>query len=156
MPDLLVKLYELPDVKPYVDKLQTEGINVRRAMAYEKHQVVKWVEDNFGQGWASECDIAFSRNPVSCFIAVENRSVIGFACYDSAAKNFFGPIGVAEHARSRGIGGALLLSALDAMSQIGYAYAIIGGVGSAEFYVTTVGAIEIPGSSPGIYRDRLG
>ena len=155
MPDLLVKLYELPDVKPHIDKLRTEGINVRRAMAYEKRQVVKWVEDNFGQGWASECEVSFSRNPVSCFIAVENKSVIGFACYDSTAKNFFGPIGVAEQSRSRGIGEALLLSALDAMSQIGYAYAIIGGVGSAEFYVTTAGAIEIPGSSPGIYRDRL-
>ncbi len=155
MPDLLVKLYEIPDVKPRIDKLQTEGINVRKAMAYEKRQVVKWVEDNFGQGWASECDIAFSRNPVSCFIATENRSIIGFACYDSTAKNFFGPIGVSDQDRNRGIGEALLLAALDAMSQIGYAYAIIGGVGSAEFYVTTVGAIEIPGSSPGIFRDRL-
>ncbi len=155
MPDLLVKLYALPDVKPDVDKLQAEGVNIRKAMAYEKHQVFEWVEDNFGQGWAGECEVSFSRSPASCFIAVENRSVIGFACYDSAAKNFFGPIGVAEQSRNRGIGEALLLSALDAMSQIGYAYAIIGGVGSAEFYVTTVGAIEIPGSSPGIYRDRL-
>jgi GNAT superfamily N-acetyltransferase len=155
MPDLLVKLYELPDVKLHVDKLQMEGINVRRAMAYEKRQVIKWVEDNCGQGWAGECEVSFSRNPVSCFIATENKSVIGFACYDSTAKNFCGPIGVAEQARKRGIGEALLLSALDAMSQIGYAYAIIGGVESAEFYATTAGAIEIPGSSPGIYRDRL-
>jgi predicted N-acetyltransferase YhbS len=99
--------------------------------------------------------VAFSNSSVSCFIATENNKITGFACYDSTAKNFFGPVGVAEQSRNRGIGEALLLSALDAMSQIGYAYAIIGGVGSAEFYVTTVGAIEIPGSSPGIYRDRL-
>ena len=156
MPDLLVKLYELPDVRPHVDKLQMEGITVRRAMAYEKRQVVKWVEDNFGQGWAGECEVAFARSPISCFIATENTSVIGFACYDSTAKNFFGPIGVAEQARNRGIGKALLLSALDEMSHIGYAYAIIGGVKSAAFYMTTVGAIEIPGSSPGVYRNRLG
>ncbi len=64
-------------------------------------------------------------------------------------------MGVAEQARNRGIGKALLLSALDAMSHIGYAYAIIGGVDSAEFYIKTAGAVEIPGSSPGIYRDRL-
>ncbi|MFR3259058.1 MAG: hypothetical protein ACLTRS_18385 [Lachnospiraceae bacterium] len=29
-----------------------------------------------------------------CFIAVEDKKVIGFACYDSSAKGFFGPIGV--------------------------------------------------------------
>jgi GNAT superfamily N-acetyltransferase len=155
MSDLLVKLYELPDVRLHVDKLRAEGINVRRAMAYEKHQVVAWVDDSFGKAWAGECDVAFSRNPVSCIIATENRIVIGFACYDCAAMNFFGPIGVAEQVRNRGIGKALLLSALGAMSQSGYAYAIIGGVESAEFYLTSAGAIEIPGSTPGIYRDRI-
>lgn len=156
MSDLLVKLYELPDVKPHVGKLRAKGVNVRRAMAYEKRRVVEWVENNFGQDWAGECEVSFSRDPVSCFIAVDNGSVIGFACYDSTAKNFFGPTGVAENSRNRGIGKALLLSALDAMSQIGYAYAVIGGAEDAGFYKKTVSAIEIPGSSPGIYRDRLG
>lgn len=155
MPDLLVKLYELPDISPGIDKLQEEGINVRRAMAYEKHRVVEWVQKSFGQEWASECDVAFSNHPVSCFIATENKSIVGFSCYDCTAKDFFGPMGVAENARNRGIGRALLLTALEAMSKIGYAYAIIGSAGSIEFYEKTVGAIEIPGSSPGIQRDRL-
>lgn len=34
----------------------------------------------------------------------------------------------------------------------GYAYAIIGGVGPAEFYAKAVGAVLIEGSSPGIYQ----
>jgi hypothetical protein len=38
---------------------------------------------------------------------------------------------------------------------MGYAYAIIGGAGPVDFYQKTVGAIEIEGSVPGIYRDRL-
>jgi GNAT superfamily N-acetyltransferase len=155
MPDLLVKLYERPDVKPQVDKLRTEGINVRKAMAFEKRQVVEWVEDNFGQGWSSECDISFSNHPTTCFIATENSRIIGFACYDTTAKNFFGPMGVAKQARNRGVGKALLLSALDAMSHLGYAYAIIGSADSIGYYRKAAGAIEIPGSSPGIYRDRL-
>ncbi|MEW6600237.1 MAG: GNAT family N-acetyltransferase [Nitrospirota bacterium] len=155
MPDLIVKLYELPDPRPVIDGLQSEGVIVRRAMAYEKRQVVEWVDDTFGEGWAGECDVAFGNSPISCFIATEHSKVTGFACYDSTAKNFFGPMGVAEQARGRGIGKALLLKSLDAMSHIGYAYAVIGGTDSAEFYRKTAGAVEIPGSSPGIYRDRL-
>jgi len=45
----------------------------------------------------------------------------------------------------------LLLSALHAQRAQGYAYSIIGGVGPAGFYATTVGAVPIEGSTPGIY-----
>lgn len=155
MPDLLVKLYELPDSRPIIVGLQKEGVNIRKAIAYEKRRVVDWVEDSFGRGWASECDVAFGNSPVSCFIATENKKIIGFACYESTAKNFFGPMGVEEQARNRGIGKALLLSCLQAMYASGYAYAIVGGADDLGFYEKTIGAIEIPGSSPGIYRDRL-
>lgn len=71
---------------------------------------------------------------------------MGFACYDATAPNFFGPTGVDEAARGRGIGYGLLLSVLYAQKAQGYAYAIIGGVGPAEFYEKTVGAVIIPGS----------
>jgi hypothetical protein len=47
------------------------------------------------------------------------------------------------------------LACLQAMRAEGYAYAIIGGVGPAEFYAKTVGAVEIEGSTPGIYRGQL-
>ena len=50
---------------------------------------------------------------------------------------------------------ALLFKALEAQREAGYAYAFIGGVGPKEFYAKTVGAIEIPGSDPGIYVDIL-
>jgi hypothetical protein len=156
MPDLLVKLYELPNVTAHIKQLKNkEGIHVRRGMAYEKNQVVEWVRENFGIEWASECDVAFSHTPVTCFIATENKNIIGFACYECTCKNFFGPVAVLEAARNRGIGKTLLLSCLHAMSSDGYAYAIIGGVDAQAFYQKTVGAIAIPGSSPGIYRDRL-
>jgi GNAT superfamily N-acetyltransferase len=155
MPDLLVKLYELPDTRPQIDALRSEGVNIRKAMVYEKLHVVRWVTETFGAGWASECDVAFSNHPATCFIATGNNKIGGFACYDSTAKNFFGPMGVAEQARNRGVGSALLLSCLHAMASDGYAYAIIGGTDNVEFYSKAAGAVEIPGSSPGIYRDRL-
>lgn len=155
MPDMLVKLYRLPELRPHVDRLQKQGVMIRAAMAYEKHQVVGWVQNTFGRAWASECDVSFGNMPVSCFIATANREIAGFACYESTCRNFFGPSGVAEHVRGQGIGTALLLSSLHAMAASGYAYAVIGGVGPADFYARAAGAIEIPGSSTSIYPDAL-
>jgi len=156
MPDLLVKLYELPDDRARLEQLRNDGITVRNAMAYEKLQIIEWIRENFGKAWASECDTAFSNRPISCFIATKNARPVGFACYDSTMKNFFGPVGVAESDRNKGIGSALLLRCLHVMAGGGYAYAVIGGTDSVEFYKKTVNAFVIPGSSPGIYRDRLG
>jgi len=156
MPDMLVKLYTLPPLEPPLRALEAAGIEIRRGLAAEKHVVLDWVAQNFVPEWVSECEVAFARQPVACFIAVEQEQIIGFACHDATYRNFFGPTGVSELARGRGVGKALLLACLHAMAAQGYGYAIIGGVGPAEFYAKTVGAIEIANSEPGIYRGRLG
>jgi ribosomal protein S18 acetylase RimI-like enzyme len=156
MSDRLVKLYDLQDCRPYIERLKTEDIKIRRALAYEKFQVVEWVRTTFGLSWAGECDVAFSNHPVTCFIAVSRGTIIGFACYDSTYKNFFGPIGVAVNYQKRGVGTALVLRSLHAMAENGFAYAILGASDSAAgFYSRLMDAIEIPTSSPGIYYDRL-
>lgn len=155
MSDLIVKLYDLPDDRPWLEKLRAEDIFIRKAMACEKHQVVVWVQKIFGKFWASECDIAFSRQPLSCYLATKDRSLVGFACYDSSMKNFFGPVGITKKFRGKGIGTALLLKCLHAMAAGGYAYAIVGDAESADFYVKAVDAHVIPGSVPGVYADRL-
>jgi hypothetical protein len=86
---------------------------------------------------------------------VKLAALIGFACYDCPRKNFSGPTGVVENARGRSVGLELLLSCLYAMRENGYAHAIISGVGPAEYYSKTVGAMVIEGASPGIYDFRL-
>jgi hypothetical protein len=68
MPDMLVKLYDLPDVVPYLENLKAYGIEVRRALAPDKNKIVTWVSDTFGDRWTGECDVAFCSKPVSCFI----------------------------------------------------------------------------------------
>lgn len=155
MTDLLVRLYDLPGAAPDLDILAGRGIVIRRAMAYEKQTVVQWVTHRFGTGWAGECDVAFTRVPVSCFIATQAGKIAGFACHDVTCLNFFGPTGVDKKYRGSGIGKTLLLSCLHAMAEKGYAYAVIGGAGPTEFFVKTAGARPIAGSTPGIYRDRL-
>jgi ribosomal protein S18 acetylase RimI-like enzyme len=153
--DMLVKLYALPDSRPAYDRLHQAGIVMRRALAPEKHKVIAFVRQTFSEAWASEAEVAFSRQPVSCFIAVQQKKVIGFACHDATCPNFFGPTGVDPNARKSGIGKALLFACLEAMKQQGFGYAIIGGVGPAEFYAKAVGAVAIEGSEPGVYRGLL-
>jgi predicted N-acetyltransferase YhbS len=81
--------------------------------------------------------------------------MLGFACYDTTAKAFFGPTGVGEAARGKGVGTALLMLCLHDMLAQGYAYAIIGGAGPQDFYAKTCGAVAIDGSWPGVYRGLL-
>ena len=101
MADMLVKLYELPELAPVLAKLQKAGVEIRRALAPEKHVVLDWVRTNFNPGWASECDVTFGNKPISSFVAVENGNILGFSCYNATCKDFFGPTGVHESQRSR-------------------------------------------------------
>jgi len=156
MTDMLVKLYNLPETLPFISSLATPEIKIRKPMGSEKSRSVQWVRENFGESWASEMDITFSRSPVSCYIAQKDGELVGFACYDAAALGYFGPTGVAETFRGRGIGKALLLACLGEMKFKGYGYAIIGWAGPEEFYEKAVGAVAIPDSTPGIWKDWLG
>ena len=156
--DMLVKLYDLPDNRSRAAGLSALGVRVRRGMAHERAVVTDWVARNFGAGapgWVSEAGVAFSRVPATCFIATADGDVIGFCCYDCTCLGFIGPIGVADDWRTRGVGEALLLSALHAMQIAGYGYAIIGYVGSPGFFARAANAIEISGSDPGVYVDGL-
>ena len=152
---MLVRLYDIPPSTSRVEALRAGGIEVRRALAPELDVVVAWVRRQFSDGWASECAVSFGRLPISCFRAQRDQEVLGFACYDATAKAFFGPTGVLERERKKGIGTALLLMTLEAMTAEGYAYAIIGGAGPADFYARAVGAVPIAGSTPGIYANLL-
>lgn len=155
MQDMLVKLYTLPDHSDLMKKLEGEGFDIRRPLSAEKSLVLEWVTARFGKGWASEVDVSFSYQPITCFIAIWKGTIAGFACYDSCYRNFFGPTGVEERLRGKGIGKVLLFECLHGMRSQGYAYGIIGGVGPAEFYKKACGAALIPGSNPGIYHGIL-
>ncbi|MFH1619730.1 MAG: GNAT family N-acetyltransferase [bacterium] len=174
---MLVRLYSLPEIGAELKKLNSSGLEIRRALTPEKRLVTCWIEQNFTAGWADESTATFSRLPVSCFVAVKNGRtevpecvdsarpkptelgclgrLAGFACYDAACRGFFGPIGVSEELRGTGVGKALLLACLNAMRELGYGYAIIGWANTPEFFARTVGATVIEGSDPGIYRGML-
>ncbi len=152
---MLVKLYTLPPLEPAVSRQREAGIDIRRALAPEKHIVVDWMRRHWSPGWTSEVDTSFAGRPIGCFVAVEGEALVGFGCYDTTMRNFFGPTGVLEAYRGRGIGFALLLVCLHAMAADGYGYAIIGAAGPVDFYSKAVGALAIDDSWPGVYRGIL-
>ena len=159
MPDLLVNLLRLPPLDPLMHDLRGRDIAIRRAQPFEQSIVRGFIERNFATAWADEIAVAYGNKPVSLYIATRagegGSRLLGFAAYECTRRNFFGPMGVLEGERESGIGTALLVAALHAMREMGYVYAIIGGVGPVEFYQRTVGATVIAESTPGIYADKL-
>lgn len=157
MPDMLVKLYELGDYNEIYKKLADEGIRIIRPMTPNKTKVSDFVRKTFSDGWADEIETAFTRFPVSCFIAYDDneKKIVGFAGYDCTFKDFFGPTGVDPNYRKKGIGSALLLRCFEAMRDEGYGYAIIGSAGPVEYYKKVCGAVVIENSSPGIYKELI-
>jgi predicted N-acetyltransferase YhbS len=155
MPDMLVNLMRLPPADEASEALRAAGLVVRRARPWELTPVREFVADNFSRAWADEVSVGLVRQPVTVFVALRAGRLVGFAAYECTRRNFFGPTGVIEEERGRGVGRALLLAALRGLRELGYAYAVVGGVGPAEFYERAVGARLIPDSSPGVYADPL-
>ena len=151
MPDLLVNLLRLPAL----EDTSTQGFIVRHAQPWDLTPVRRFVTENFSAKWADEISVGFARQPISVYIATINRELAGFAAYECTRRGFFGPTGVIDSARGKGIGKALLLACLWSLREMGYVYAIIGAAGPVRFYQKTVGAIIIPDSEPGIYTDML-
>ena len=155
MPDLLVNLLKLPSLDPTLRAMESDGIVIRRPQPFEVTQVLSFVEKNFSQAWADEISVGFAYKPVSLSIAVLNQEVVGFAGYECTRRSFFGPMGVAESMRGRGVGKALLIASLWGLQELGYVYAVIGRAGPVGFYEQAVGAIVIPDSDPGTYTNLL-
>jgi hypothetical protein len=150
MTDMLVNLLSLPPAEPALEELRAAGVLVRRARTWELTPVREFVTHYFGRPWADEISFGFARQPVSVFIALRGGRLAGFAAYECTRRNFFGPTGVLKGERGRGVG-----RALRGLRELGYAYAVIGGVGPTGFYERVAGARLIPDSSPGIYADPL-
>jgi GNAT superfamily N-acetyltransferase len=152
--DLLVRLYDLPEF-PSEARVKAAGIVVRRAIPPERYFILDWIRTHFHEIWAGEAALALSQLPVTLWVAVRGEKLLGFACHDTSAKGFFGPTGVDEAERGKGIGEALLIATLKGMREAGYGYAVIGDPGPVEFYRKRLDAMEIPKSKPGIYAGML-
>jgi len=155
MPDLLVNLLKLPSLESTLSEMRQAGVTIRRAQPHEITPIRDFVLAHFEAGWADEISVGYSNKPVSVYIAIRDGRVCGFGAYECTRRGFFGPTGVEESERGRGLGRALLIACLWGLREMGYVYGIIGGAGPVDFYERTVGAIVIPDSVPGIYADPI-
>lgn len=152
--DLLVNLYSRK-METLRQRVEAVPATIRVALPPEQHIIKDWVRTHFSEYWVSEVTAAMAHQPPGCLIATIDGQLVGFACYDATARGFFGPTGVAEDQRGKGMGLALLYHALMAMKAQGYAYAVIGSAGPVDFYVDAAGALPIPGDGEDIYQGLL-
>jgi predicted N-acetyltransferase YhbS len=151
MPDMLARLYDLPEPASYYQRASDAGYIIRRADPWDRERLREFVKERFGPLWAVEADRAFIHQPITAYLATKGGEIAGFAAYECTRRGYFGPTGVRKEVRGGGLGAALLFRCLESMREMGYGYAVIGGVGPAEFYEKTVGAFVIPGSEVGVY-----
>ena len=152
MADMLVNLYDLPEIIELEDK----SITIKRALAPDAIAIKEFAKVNFNDHWVGEVEAALSRVNPTCFIAVKDKKVIGFACFEATAPSMFGPTGVHAEYRGLGIGKVLLLKCLYALKEIGYPYAIIGSVGAARgFYEKSCNALWLDMFDKSIYSRMI-
>ncbi|MDR2703984.1 MAG: GNAT family N-acetyltransferase [Cellulomonadaceae bacterium] len=157
MTDMIVPLMHL-DYQPD-QKLIDDGFVIRRAHIVDKKKILDFVSANFNRSasWMAETEMGLHQSPPTVFVASKGQQIVGFSCYNTTGKGFFGPVGVDPAFRGLNLGKELLLVGLDGLKNDGYAYGIIGWVSGTKFYADQCGAIEIPGSEPqnSIYANVL-
>ena len=114
----------------------------RRATHADRERVLCFVGQHFGRIWRFEAEKAFARERPTLFFTEEAGAVTGFAAHDANNRGlgWFGPTGVAESMRGRGLGCALLLASLGDLRELGYARAVIPWTDALEFYRKCCGA----------------
>ena len=121
--------------------LAGQGITVRRLKHEDEPALRPWVQRNWSQNWATEACNSLQNDPVTTFVAENDRGIVGFATYDvMVMPGSFGPTGVEESMRGLGLGKILLLRCLADMKAKGYRRCEIIWVGPVAFYAHTAGA----------------
>ena len=115
---------------------------LRRPTHGDTDRVLTFVEREFGRIWRFEAARAFDDELPKLFVTEEDGEVTGFAAHDvnNRGLGFFGPTGVAESMRGRGLGCALLLASLADLRRLGYARAVIPWTDALDFYRKCSGA----------------
>jgi GNAT superfamily N-acetyltransferase len=89
--------------------------------------------------WSAEAARAIDHGTL--LLAVDGETVLGFACHSVNRLGWFGPTGVDDSARGRGIGAALLGEACRDLMAAGTTRVEISWVGPVAFYAKVAGAV---------------
>ncbi len=125
----------------YRERMEDQGIVVRRAEKAEKDRVTAWAKDVWGYSWQYQAGASIDREPSATFIAEKDGEIVGFASFDAVRPAWFGPTGTLESMRGTGIGSVLFLMCLDDMRARGYSVCHICAVGPLYFYAKIGNAV---------------
>jgi GNAT superfamily N-acetyltransferase len=105
-------------------------------------RILDFIEREFGRIWRFEAAKAFERERPTIVVEVVDGELAGFAAYDvnNRGLGFFGPTGVKESMRGRGIGCRLLLASLSGLRELGHERVVIPWTDALEFYARCCGA----------------
>jgi len=122
--------------------MHEESLEIRVATPSEKGELGKWIEKKFTVFWRDETERAFSKEIPSVIIAKNrNNTILGFATVDGVAPGRFGPTGVDETMRGRGLGTVLLFDAFQFLKREGREEAVVHWTDLFFFYT------QVPGLS---------
>lgn len=99
-----------------------------------------------------------SQTEVHLVVLLPDASLYCFAQDRSSLSQagVFGPIGIEKSHRGHGTGKSLILACMLDMKLRRYGYAVIGSTSIFLVYKKAAGGVEIPDSSPGLWRIWLG
>jgi len=114
----------------------------KRPPLRDRDRVLDFIEREFGPIWRFEAAKAFGRDVPTLFIEEVDGEIAGFAAHDvnNRGLGFFGPPGVKQSMRGRGIGCRLLLASLADLHRLGYQRAVIPWTDALAFYAKCCGA----------------
>ncbi len=105
--------------------------------------VIRWVEKTFHSIWAIETSLVRGKNTSGVIVAEYSNEIIGFSVYGATATYRFGPIGIEQSHRGKGIGEVMLYMTLKKMREIGNRYIIIPWTSHLYFYAGVPGISKI-------------
>ncbi|PSO08069.1 hypothetical protein B9Q04_07510 [Candidatus Marsarchaeota G2 archaeon BE_D] len=117
----------------------------------DPQRLLEFVDHNFGPYWRMETEASLKNGGV--VQAKMGDNIVGFASYCGFEDHWFGPTGVLEEFRGRGIGSELLFAALTRMRERGLCRATIPWTEHLTFYgqtdaVVAVKNLEIMSGNP--------
>ena len=119
------------------------GTTIRLAEPGERERVRDFVMERSGFNWSFETARAIGPRGSGVWIAEEDGEIIAFSVFGSLEDHWFGPIGVSEEKRKRGLGSALLFRTLQSMKDLGITRAIIPWTGHLYFYSQVPGVVGL-------------
>jgi GNAT superfamily N-acetyltransferase len=125
-----------------LETIALDAPGVFRPKHDDAERVLDFIERDFGRIWRFEASHAFERDTPTIYVTEHDGAIAGFAAHDvnNRGLGWFGPTGVSQSLRGRGIGRSLLLASLADLRRLGYSRAVIPWTDALDFYRKSCGA----------------